>query len=83
MRTGCIYKKFSKAAQQLHDYLRVRPVPVVVRKKKIYLVDHHHLVRALYDALLKTRGKKVLEEALFPATTPEARGLPGFRGTAS
>jgi hypothetical protein len=31
----------------------VRPVPIVVRREKFYLVDHHHLVRALYDALHK------------------------------
>ena len=28
-------------------------------------------------------GKEVLEEALFLATSPEARGLPGFRGSTS
>ena len=47
VRTGRIRKKFSKDPQKLHDYLRVRPVPVVVRKDRFYLVDHHHLARAL------------------------------------
>ncbi|MGB5495249.1 MAG: ParB-like protein [Sedimenticolaceae bacterium] len=43
----------------MHDYLRVRPVPIVVRKEKFYLVDHHHLVRALYDAENKQRGDDI------------------------
>jgi hypothetical protein len=59
VRTGRMRKKFSKDPQKLHDYLRVRPVPVVVRKDRFYLVDHHHLVRALYDALHKARGKDI------------------------
>jgi hypothetical protein len=46
-------KKYKKDPQLLHDYLRVRPVPIVVREKKFYLVDHHHLVRALYEALYR------------------------------
>jgi len=45
--------------QKLHDYLVVRPVPVVVRKNKFYLVDHHHLVRALYEALHDELGNQI------------------------
>jgi hypothetical protein len=32
---------------------------VVVRKERFYLLDHHHLVRALYDALHKERGDDI------------------------
>jgi hypothetical protein len=56
VRTGRMNKKFKEEPGRLHDYLRVRPVPIVVRREKFYLVDHHHLVRALYDALHKARG---------------------------
>jgi hypothetical protein len=59
VRTGRMRKKFNKDPANLHDYLRVRPVPVVVRAKKFYLVDHHHLVCALYHALHETRGKDI------------------------
>ena len=56
--------------QKLHDYLVVRPVPVVIRNDKFYLVDHHHLVRALYDALHDEMGDKicVLVEVVWNAT---------------
>jgi len=59
VRTGRMRKKFKKDPAMLHDYLRVWPVPVVVRGKKFYLVDHHHLARALYDALHEARGKEI------------------------
>jgi len=52
-------KKFSKDPAKLHDYLRVRPVPIVVRGDRFYLVDHHHLTRSLYDALHETLGNKL------------------------
>lgn len=33
-----------------HDYLRSRPVPVVISAKKhLHLVDHHHLTRACWE----------------------------------
>jgi len=51
------YKKDPKGMKILHDYLRVRPVPIIIRGNRFYLVDHHHLVRALYDALYKEEGK--------------------------
>jgi len=51
-------KKFDKDPGKLHDYLRVRPVPVVVKDGKFHLVDHHHLTRSLYDALHETLGNK-------------------------
>ena len=44
-------KKFSGNSHRLHDYLLLRPIPVVKRGNTFYLVDHHHLVRALYEAL--------------------------------
>jgi hypothetical protein len=50
VRTGRMRKKLNEDPGKLHDYLRVRPVPLLVRDKKFYLVDHH-LARALYDAL--------------------------------
>jgi hypothetical protein len=59
VRSGRMRKKFNKDPQTLHDYLRVRPIPIVVRSKRFYLVDHHHLVRALYDVLHKERGKDI------------------------
>ena len=59
VRTGRMRKKFQKDPGILHDYLRTRPVPIVVRGKQFHLVDHHHLVRALYDALHKERGKDI------------------------
>ncbi len=43
--------KYKHHPEKLHDYLVTRPVPVVIRNDKFYLVDHHHLVRALYEAL--------------------------------
>lgn len=55
---GCA-KKLAKDPHKLHDYLRVRPIPIVVRGDKFYLVDHHHLVRALYDVEHHKRGKNI------------------------
>jgi len=56
-RAGRLPKKLRKDPQKLPDYLCVRPVPVVVRNKKVYLVDHQHMARALYPvtAALHTR----------------------------
>ena len=59
VRAGRLRKKFNKNPASLHDYLRVRPVPIVIRGKSFYLVDHHHLTRALYDAVHKQRGKDI------------------------
>ena len=59
VRAGRMRKKLQKAPEKLHDYLRVGPIPIMVRAKKFYLVDHHHLVRALYDAEHETRGKDI------------------------
>ena len=50
MKAGRYRKKYKKDPQLLHDYLRIRPVPVIIHEDKFYLVDHHHLVRALYEA---------------------------------
>ena len=51
VRSARMKKKYGQDPQKLSDYLHVRPVPVVRRKKKFYLVDHHHLARALYEAM--------------------------------
>ncbi|MGD2112995.1 MAG: ParB-like protein, partial [Gammaproteobacteria bacterium] len=59
VRAGRMRKKYRKDPGRLHDYLRVRPVPVVVRGTSFYLVDHHHLVRALYDILHEKHGKDI------------------------
>jgi hypothetical protein len=59
VRAGRLRKKHKKDPGKLHDYLRVRPVPIVVREKTFYLVDHHHMVRALYDALHEKLGKEM------------------------
>ena len=50
---------FDKDLGKLHDYLRVRPIPIVVRGSKFHLVDHHHLARGLYDALHETLDGKI------------------------
>ena len=59
VRAGHMRKKLKKDPGKLHDYLRVRPIPIVVRGDKFYLVDHHHLVRALYDVEHDSRGKNI------------------------
>jgi hypothetical protein len=59
VRAARMCKKLKKDPGKLHDYLRVRPIPIVVRGKKFYLVDHHHLVRALYDVEHGSRGKNI------------------------
>ena len=59
VRAGRMRKKLKKVPGKLYDYLRVRPIPIVVRNKKFYLVDHHHLVRALYDVEHGTRGEDI------------------------
>ena len=59
VRAGRMRKKLKKDPGKLHDYLRVRPIPIVVRNNKFYLVDHHHLVRALYDVEHETRGEDI------------------------
>ena len=40
VRAGRMRKKYKKDPDKLHDYLRVRPVPIVVRGERFYLVDH-------------------------------------------
>ena len=86
-------KKFKEDPGKLHDYLRVRPIPIVVRGKKFYLVDHHHLARALYDALHETYGKalcvfvqvlanlRTLEEAYFWKTMHQQNWVYLFDGS--
>jgi hypothetical protein len=71
VRASRMRKKYQGDPNKLHDYLFVRPVPVVVKEEKFYLVDHHHMVRALHDALHEELGKElcVLVEVLFNATT--------------
>ncbi|NOQ78890.1 MAG: hypothetical protein GQ546_05770 [Gammaproteobacteria bacterium] len=59
VRAGHMRKKLKKDPGKLHDYLRVRPIPIVVRGDKFYLVDHHHLVRALYDVEHKSLGNNI------------------------
>ncbi len=56
VRAGRLMRKYQKdpnGLKILHDYLRVRPVPIIIRQNSFFLVDHHHLVRALYEALHK------------------------------
>ena len=59
VRAGRMRKKLKKDPGKLHDYLRVRPIPIVVRGDQFYLVDHHHLLRALYDVEHESRGKNI------------------------
>ena len=44
-------RKYKKNPQHLHDYITIRPVPVVIRDDRFYLVDHHHMARALHEEL--------------------------------
>jgi len=57
-KAGRMKKKFNGKGK-LHDYLLLRPVPVVKYGKKFYLVDHHHMVRALYEALNDKFGNEL------------------------
>ena len=59
IRAAGLRKKYKKDPGSLHDDLRIRPVPVVIRGNNFYLVDHHHLVRALHDALYKSPGDEI------------------------
>ena len=70
IKTKRMKHKHRHNPQKLHDYLVTRPVPVVIRGSKFYLVDHHHLVRALYDALHDELGDKicVLVQVVWNAT---------------
>ena len=63
--------KYRHNPGRLHDYLLVHPVPVVQRKTLFYLVDHHHLVRALYEAMHPELGDQICISIkfLFNATT--------------
>ncbi len=55
-KAGRLTKKFVSKREKVHDYLLLHPVPVVKRGKRFYLTDHHHLVRALYEALNDSIG---------------------------
>jgi len=59
VRAGRFRKKYIDDSGKLHDYLRTRPIPIIIRKKNYYLVDHHHLTRALFDALHTELGRDV------------------------
>ena len=59
VRAGHMRKKLKMDPGKLHDYLRVRPIPIVIRGNKFYLVDHHHLVRALYDVEHESSGTNI------------------------
>jgi len=56
-------RKHDKSPKHMFDYLYVRPVPVVVRGGRFYLTDHHHLVRALHDALHEDYGDSLVVHA--------------------
>ena len=64
-------RKYRDDPRKLHDYLLVHPVPVIIRKGRYYLVDHHHLVHALYEALHKEFGGDlcVYAQVLFNASS--------------
>ncbi len=64
-------RRYKNDPRKLHDYLLVHPVPVVIRKGRYYLVDHHHLVHALYGALHEDLGDdlSVYVEVLFNASS--------------
>jgi len=56
VRAGRMRKKYKKDPAKRHDYLRTRPIPILVRGNKFYLVDHHHLASGLYLGLNETLG---------------------------
>ncbi|MCK5696887.1 MAG: hypothetical protein KAI02_01920 [Gammaproteobacteria bacterium] len=66
-------KKFKSDPNKLYDYLLLHPIPVVKRGKKFYLVDHHHLVRGLYEALNDQIGENlaVYVQVMFDGTSLE------------
>lgn len=57
VKAGRFRRKQAKGAQHVRDYLAARPVPVIARGDRFFLIDHHHLVRALHDGLDETYGK--------------------------
>jgi hypothetical protein len=59
VRAGRMRKKYKKDPAKLHDYLRTRPIPILVRGNKFYLVDHHHLASGLYLGLNETLGDEL------------------------
>ena len=59
-KAGRMAKKFASSPDKLHDYLLLHPVPVVKRGKQFYLTDHHHLVRALYEAMNDKVGDELM-----------------------
>ncbi len=59
VRAGRMRKKFKRDPGKLHKYLRVRPVPIVVRDDKFHRIDHHHLVRAPYEVLHRKHGEEI------------------------
>jgi hypothetical protein len=36
--------------KEVEDYLEARTVPVVTYRTKLYIIDHHHMVRACWEA---------------------------------
>lgn len=56
VRAGRMRKKYKKDPAKLHDYLRTRPIPILVKGDNFYLVDHHHLASGLYLALNEALG---------------------------
>ncbi len=58
-KAGRMVKKYTGNQSKLHDYLLLHPVPVVKRGKHFFLVDHHHLVRALHEALNDKVGDRL------------------------
>ncbi len=58
-KAGRMAKKFKDDPNKLRDYLVLHPVPVVKRGKQFYLTDHHHLVRAVYEALHEKVGDEL------------------------
>lgn len=50
-----VAKKQAKGAEALDTFLRKNPIPVVIGPgQSLYLIDHHHLARALYESGVKT-----------------------------
>lgn len=48
-------RKMAKGPAKLQEFLKANPVPCVVGPGgTLYLIDHHHLARALYNLGIET-----------------------------
>ena len=84
VRAGRMRKKYKKDPDKLHDYLRVRPVPIVVRGERFYLVDHRVLGSITHVFRVNPPGKRPSDLHLCPGipalTLSAGRSRPSAAG---